>query len=59
MRSGHQTRKRQREEDSSPANGNSKRRCVNKGSSTSGREGISDTDNIHSGKYCVTFFFQK
>ena len=56
MRSGRQTRKHQREEDSSPTNGNSKRRCVNNdGSSTSGG-GMSNTDNTHSGKYCVTFF---
>ena len=59
-RSGHQTRKHQRDEDSHPANGNSKRRCVNNSSSTSGRNGTSNTDNTHSGKYCVTFlFFQK
>ena len=57
MRSGCQTPKRQREEDSSPTNGNSKHRCANMGSCTSGREGISNTDNTHSGKYCVTFFF--
>ena len=56
MRSGRQTRKRQREQDSSPVKGNSKRQCVNKDSSTSGREGMSNTDNTHSGKYCVTFF---
>ena len=56
LRSGRQTRKRQRAEDSSPSNGNSKRRCVNKGSSTSGRDGMSNTDNTRSGKYCVTFF---
>ena len=59
MRSGRQSRKHQREEDSSPANGNSKRHCVNNdGSSTSGG-GMSNMDNTHSGKYCDLFFFDK
>ena len=58
MKSGCQTQKLEREEDSSPPNGNSKHRCENNGSSTSGREGMSNTENTHSGKYCVIFLFK-
>ena len=58
MKSGCQTQKLEREEESSPPNGNSKHRRENNGSSTSGREGMSNTENTHSGKYCVTFLFK-
>ena len=58
MKSGCQTQKLEREEDSSPHNGNSKHRCENNGSSTSGREGMSNKENTHSGKYCVIFLFK-
>ena len=59
MRSGRQSRKHQREEDSSPANGNSKRHCVNNDGLSTSSGGMSNMDNTHSGKYCVTFFVFK